>query len=76
MILELDSDRRRFPSADLGALMDRHGVLRVMAALAVAMLRRARRAPVVTADDLPEHLRRDVGLRWEPPSPRHWDIRL
>jgi len=76
MILELDSDRRRFPAADLGALMDRHGAVRVIAALAWALVRRARRPRAITADELSPHARHDVGLTWDPPSPRHWDIRL
>ena len=76
MILELDSDRRRFPASDLGALIDRHGPARVLAALAVALLRRVQRPAPTAANDLSAYLRRDVGLQWDPPSPRHWDLRL
>ena len=76
MIVELDTERRRFPASDLGALLDRHGPARVIAALALALLRRARRPKQVRAADLPDYIRRDVGMTWDPPSPRHWDLRL
>jgi len=76
MMMELDSDRRSFPAADLGALLERHGAVRVLAALAMALVRRARRPRAVAAHDLSPRLRRDTGLTWDPPSPRHWDLRL
>lgn len=75
MILHLDSERR-FAATDMAALLDRHGVRSVLAALALALLRRLGRTRRVAADDLPARLRRDVGLTWDPPSPRHWDLRL
>ncbi|MCV2868089.1 hypothetical protein OEW28_05555 [Defluviimonas sp. WL0002] len=74
--MELKADEHHFPAADLGALVDLHGPVRVILALAVALLRRMRRPPQVDADHLPAWLRRDVGLNWDPPRPRPWDLRL
>ncbi|MCV2865233.1 hypothetical protein [Defluviimonas sp. WL0075] len=76
MILDLEPERRHFPAADLGTLLERHGPVRVTAALAVALFRHLRRPRVITVDDLPPRLRRDVGLNWDPPRPRPWDLRL
>ena len=52
------------------------GPLLLIAALAVALSRRGHRHARISAEALPERLRRDIGLKWEPPTPRHWDIRL
>ena len=41
MIVEFDTARRRFPAADLGALIEGHGAPRVVVALMLALTRRA-----------------------------------
>ncbi|MCB2104908.1 MAG: hypothetical protein KDE06_00915 [Rhodobacteraceae bacterium] len=80
MIVELHTARRRFPAADLGALIEGHGAPRVVVALMLALTRRAvarlfgPRAPDV--DDLPAHIRRDIGLTADPPGRRPRDPRF
>lgn len=52
----------RRPETILKALVAEHGALRVMAALVAAMLASNRAPPRMRATDLPDHLRRDIGL--------------
>jgi hypothetical protein len=55
-----DKDLR--PAELLADLIERHGPWRVVAALAALLVRRARTAPGGQVMNLPDHLRRDVGL--------------
>lgn len=68
------NDEHVRPADLLADLIERHGPWRVVAALVAQLVRRARRAPVVRVSDLPDHLRRDIGLpdlpvRWVAPAP-------
>jgi len=67
--MNLTADRR--PTETLHHLIDRHGTWATLRALASVLLRRRRAA--MRADDLPDHLRRDVGLpeQGAPPPVRH-----
>ena len=64
------------PSVAIAALIARHGLLRIMLTVLAASLRVRRRRPVLSPADLPDRLRRDIGLPPERRSPRYWDIRL
>ena len=48
------------PDHALSSLIDRHGTRAVLRALAAVLIRRRRARPGVV--DLPDHLRRDIGL--------------
>lgn len=68
------NDETPRPADLLADLIERHGPWRVVAALAALLVRRARTAPRAQVMDLPDHLRRDVGLpdlpvRWVAPAP-------
>lgn len=56
------NDESLRPAELLADLIERHGPWRVVAALAALLVRRARRARAARAMDLPDHLRRDIGL--------------
>lgn len=63
---------RRRPETILSALVAEHGALRVLLALASTLVRQNRAPPRLRARDLPEHLRRDIGLSPDFRSlPRH-----
>ncbi|MDH5529640.1 MAG: hypothetical protein OEY05_06340 [Paracoccaceae bacterium] len=64
------------PSVAIAALVARHGFMRIMLSVLAVSLRRDARKPVLSQSDLPERLRRDIGLPPEEVSPRYWDIRL
>jgi hypothetical protein len=55
------------PADLLADLIERHGPWRVVAALAALLLRRAREPRPTRDIDLPDHLRRDIGLSDLPP---------
>ena len=58
------------PHHTLADLIDRHGTRAVLRALATVLIRRRRRRGT---SDLPDHLRRDIGLperSQPPPAPR------
>lgn len=62
----------RRPETILKALVAEYGALKVAAALVAAVLRSNRAPPRVRALDLPDHLRRDIGLGpLTPRGPRH-----
>lgn len=52
----------RRPETILKSLLAEHGALRVMAALVAAMLTSNRAPPRMRVGELPDHLRRDIGL--------------
>ena len=64
------------PSVTIEMLIARHGVWRILRAVAAALVRRERKARRLMSNEMSEHLRRDVGLWPVPKSPRHWDVRL
>ena len=64
------------PSVAIAALVARHGFLRIMLSVLLVSLSRDARKPVLSESDLPDRLRRDIGLPPEAASPRYWDIRL
>lgn len=55
------------PADLLADLIERHGPWRVLAALAALLVRRAGARRPMHADDLPDHLRRDIGMSDLPP---------
>lgn len=55
-------------------LVAEHGSIRVLVAVARALVSRNRSRPR-NPGDLSDHLRRDVGLWPEPKSPRYWELR-
>lgn len=55
----------------IGELVAQFGALPVLLAALRASLRRRRRA--LSEDQLSPQMRRDLNLRVDPPSPRHWD---
>ena len=68
----LPNDENLRPADLLADLIERHGTWRVLAALAGQLWRR--RHSAAPAVDLPDHLRRDLGLpdlppRWVAPAP-------
>lgn len=79
MILHVSNDRP-LPKVALEALIAQHGSLRILGAfLAAALTRAPTRAQTRrgrSADDLNDHLRRDIGLDAQDASPRYWDVRL
>jgi hypothetical protein len=76
MNMHLLAEDRQSPSVILSRLMDEHGVLRTLVAFAAVLLRRDRRSRAQFANDLPDHLRRDIGLHPQAEARRHWDVRL
>ena len=64
------------PVRVIDALVARHGLMRVALALAAFPLRSGSRVRRAYVDDLPDRLRRDIGLEPRPESRRHWDVRL
>lgn len=64
----------RSPLLALEALVARHGLVRVALALAGLAARRAERSHVRNETDLPDRLRRDIGLEKLPESRRYWQL--
>ena len=62
--------------ATIEMLIARPGVWRILRAVAAALVRRERKALMVFDHELPDYMRRDIGLMPEPKSLRHWDVRL
>ncbi|MCX7889250.1 MAG: hypothetical protein N2422_05895 [Rhodobacteraceae bacterium] len=48
--------------AELRGVIRRHGAIRVILAMGVALLRPVRHPRTIRPDELPDHLRRDIGL--------------
>lgn len=62
------------PSAAVQALVAEYGTLRVALALAGLLARRRGRAATVWEGDLPDRVRRDIGLAPLPPTRNWWDL--
>ncbi len=63
------------PRHDIEILVSRHGLWRVLRALAGVMVRPKRRRPALPeAHKLSKHLRRDIGIAHDPPPRRYWDL--
>lgn len=63
-------------SVAIERLIARHGVLPFLAALAATALVWRRRPRMLTdPGSLNSHLRRDIGLSFEPASRKHWQLR-
>ena len=61
------------PVEAIDALIARHGVMRILLALPLAMLRR-RRAPMMLTHHLSPHLRRDIGLAGDVRHGKSWEL--
>ncbi|MGB5068208.1 MAG: hypothetical protein WBO29_12665 [Albidovulum sp.] len=64
------------PAVAIAALIARHGLLRIMLTVLATSLRGQGRSLARSPADLPDRLRRDIGLAPERASPRYWHIRL
>jgi len=74
--MTFDSLNHRAPARPaIESLIAEHGGWRVIVTVAGALLRRRLKPPPVTAEDLPVHIRRDIGLHTEPRSKRYWEVR-
>ncbi len=62
------------PAEVLAALIDRHGVFRVILALPSALVTR-RKAGFLVDNGLSHHMRRDIGLIDEGRSKQYWELR-
>lgn len=68
--LYLGSSNR--PYYAVATLIERHGLLRVLRAVAAAVLKPNRPHRAIAPKRLSPHLRRDLGLEPEAPRQRHW----
>ncbi|SPH17303.1 hypothetical protein DEA8626_00820 [Defluviimonas aquaemixtae] len=64
----------RSPALALEALVARHGLVRVALTLARLLARRPARPSALHDHDLPDRLRRDIGLERLPESTRYWQL--
>lgn len=62
------------PIETLDALIARHGFLQVLMALPAALLKQ-RRPQSLHDPKLSGHMRRDIGLTYEPGPRHHWEMR-
>ncbi|MEZ5777936.1 MAG: hypothetical protein R3E44_06200 [Paracoccaceae bacterium] len=67
---------QRSPVRVIDALVARHGLVHVALVLAGLPFRKGRKTGQLQIEDLPDRLRRDIGLEPTPRSRRHWDVRL
>ena len=61
------------PVEAIDALIARHGMMRILLALPLAMLKR-RRERVMLTQDLSPHLRRDIGLGGDVRHGKSWEL--
>ncbi len=66
--------RPPLPRQDIETLVSRHGLWRVLRALAAVVVRPKRRPALPEAHRLSEHLRRDIGIAHDPPPRRYWEL--
>lgn len=62
------------PTAAIERLVAEHGAIRVLGALLRALVRRDRHR-AHNLGDLPDHMRRDIGLPAEPRGRKYWELR-
>ena len=62
------------PAAGVRALVAEFGTLRVVLALADLLARRPVRAARVWEGDMPDRIRRDIGLELLPRPRNYWDL--
>ncbi|MFN3295014.1 MAG: hypothetical protein ACK414_16470, partial [Gemmobacter sp.] len=62
------------PAQAVQALVAEHGLLRVALALAGLVASPAGHRARVREGDIPDRLRRDIGLEPLPPARSHWDL--